>query len=148
MSANGQWERRVRAFVYEWFRRLDEHAPVEQVESMLSAQSLEMVLPETTLHDRAAFRKWYEDVTRLFFDEKHELKRLDVAIAPDGGAAEVSVVARWEARRWRAPAARSEWIGFDAAQRWSVALSADGRRLEITRYIVDALEPLPGSPPL
>ena len=61
----------------------------------------------------------------------------------------LDVVVNWQARRWNPPAPRSEWIGFDAYQRWELirALSHDGR-LMIARYIVDELRPMPGSKPL
>jgi hypothetical protein len=147
----------IRAFVYAWYRKLDIHAPVEELLAGLS-DTAEMVLPETTLRGIDAFKAWYQGgndklnlpgVINLFFDEKHELKRVDVSVAAnaDGSSwrAEVSIVVRWEARRWRPPAAKSDYLGFDAWQRWVVKLRPDTNTPVIERYIVDALEPLQGS---
>ena len=35
------WDTRVNAFVYDWFRKLDVHAPVEEMLPLLSSQDLE-----------------------------------------------------------------------------------------------------------
>ena len=76
-------EAQIRGLVYEWYRKLDVHAPVEELLGSLS-EDVEMVLPETILHGLEAFRAWYEGgsntlglpgVINIFFDEKHELKR-------------------------------------------------------------------------
>ncbi len=150
-------EAQIRGLVYEWYRKLDVHAPVEELLGSLS-EDLEMVLPETTLHGLEAFRAWYEGgsntlglpgVINIFFDEKHELKRLDVTIAATGDAAqwraELTLVVRWEARRWKPPAAASQYLGFDAWQRWLLVLQPQTNRAVVKRYIVEALELLPGS---
>jgi len=57
-------------------------------------------------------------------------------------------VVNWQARRWNPPAPRSEWIGFDAYQRWEMIPSPASGRPVVVRYIVDELRPMPGSPPL
>jgi hypothetical protein len=41
----------------------------------------------------------------------------------------------------KAPASKSEWLGFNAAQRWTVRFSASSKPV-ITRYIVDSLSPI------
>jgi hypothetical protein len=147
----------VRTLVYEWYRKLDIHAPVEQLLGSLS-EDLEMVLPETTLQGKDAFRAWYEGssnslglpgVINIFFDEKHELKRVDIEITsydnPANWRADVTIVVRWEARRWSPPAATSNYLAFDAWQRWRVGLQPSTNDPVVERYIVDALEPLAGS---
>jgi hypothetical protein len=37
----------------------------------------------------------------------------------------VEVVVNWQLRRWRPPAPRSEWLGFDAFQTWEVVRSPE-----------------------
>jgi hypothetical protein len=156
-SAEVPAEAAVRAFVYDWYRLLDEHAPVEQYLPLLS-DDVELVLPEVTLTGPEAFAAWYRGgsetfsslpgVVNVFFDEVHELKRVDISLddgAPGaGGHASVLVVVRWEAHRWTPPNARSDVLRFDAWQRWVLELSPQGRPL-LRRYIVDKLEPLQGS---
>jgi hypothetical protein len=136
----------VAAFARDWYRRLDEHAPAADVVAMVADPGVEFRLPEGVRSGPAEFRRWYEGVIATFFDEVHAIRRLAVTHADDSGAA-VDVIVNWQARRWRAPAPRSEWIGFDAFQRWTVARAPSGR-LVIARYAVDELRPMPGSPPL
>jgi hypothetical protein len=137
-------EQSVRNLVFHWYRLLDMHAESAQLGALLSQDGLSMVFPEATLHSNAEFNTWYEGVVRVFFDEVHDLKELDIIVAADGLTAEVALIVRWLARRWKAPAAKSEWLGFDAIQRWSVGLSQTGHPA-ITKYIVDSLTPMAGS---
>jgi hypothetical protein len=50
----------------------------------------------------------------------------------------------WQARIWNAPAPRSAWLGFDARQTWQVVTDAAGNP-RIATYVVDGLDPMPGS---
>ncbi len=123
----------IEAFVADWYRKLDIHAPSEELVSMVADQ-VEMQFPEGVVRGAEAFRTWYEGVIRLFFDELHTVTHVGIAWQDDRCL--LDVVVNWQARRWRPPAPRSEWIGFDAYQRWEmIALPASGR-------------PMPGSPPL
>jgi hypothetical protein len=139
-------EAEVRQLVVDWYLKLDVHAPVEEYRQLLADDGLEMRFPEATLRGFSAFRDWYEGVARIFFDEVHELRELKVT--PSGDGADVKLVVRWEARRWKPPAARSEQLRFDAAQSWVVRRSAETGRPVIITYIVDSLTPLEGSVPL
>jgi hypothetical protein len=135
----------IEAFVADWYRKLDIHAPSEELVSMVADQ-VEMQFPEGVVRGAEAFRTWYEGVIRLFFDELHTVTHVGIAWQDDRCL--LDVVVNWQARRWRPPAPRSEWIGFDAYQRWEmIALPASGRPV-VVRYIVDELRPMPGSPPL
>jgi hypothetical protein len=58
------------------------------------------------------------------------------------------VVVNWQARRWKPPAAHSQWIGYDAYQTWEMARSPSTGKPVIVRYVVDELRPMPGSPAL
>jgi hypothetical protein len=147
----------VRRLVYAWYRLLDAHADVTEYLPYLSSTRLEMVFPEATLQGVEAFAAWYSGgspkfnlpgVTNIFFDEVHELKCLDITLtgAADAGAwrADLLIVVQWEAHRWKPPRARSEYLGFDAWQRWVLTLSPEGKPV-VEQYIVDALEKLQGS---
>ena len=46
--------------------------------------------------------------------------------------------------RWHPPAPRSERLDFDAYQRWQL-VDAPGDTIKLQTYIVDRLEPMPGS---
>ncbi len=136
---------RIESFVADWYRKLDVHAPADQVVALVDDQ-VEMRFPEGAVRGAEGFRAWYEGVIRLFFDELHTVTR--VGIDRQDGRCLVEVVVNWQARRWRSPAPRSEWIGFDAYQRWEMTVSPRNGRPVVSRYLVDELRPMPGSPPL
>jgi hypothetical protein len=138
----------VEKTVVDWYRALDVHKPMVDVLPYVSDGELEMVFPEATLRSLAEFEGWFQGVIRIFFDEVHTMQQLDVTIPPDGQRADVKLVVRWEASRWKPPAAKSERLMMDAYQTWVVKRSPTSGKPVITRYVVDKLDPLPGSAPL
>jgi hypothetical protein len=138
----------VDKMVTDWYRALDVHKPECDVLQYVNEAELEMVFPEATLRSLAEFELWFQTVIRIFFDEVHTMQKLDTTVSPDGQHADVKLVVRWEASRWKAPAANSERLRFDAYQTWVVKRSPASGKAVITRYVVDKLDPLPGSAPL
>ena len=130
-------EREVKELATVWYQKLDVHAPLAELQAMVAQDDLEMKFPEATLRGPAEFAKWYEGVIRIFFDEVHRLKKVDVQLTPEG--AKVDVVVHWEASVWKAPAAKSERIRLDAFQTWFVKRSESNDRAVISRYTVDRL---------
>jgi hypothetical protein len=143
MSEPAVPEAEVRRFVADWYRLLDVHAPGDEVAALV-AGDVEFTLPEGLKHGRDQFRAWYEGVIRIFFDEVHELSAVEMRPG-EGGAIEVGVVVRWEASFWSPPSAWSRRLNMIARQRWALGREAAGGRLVIRRYVVDRLDPLPGS---
>ncbi|WP_164102834.1 nuclear transport factor 2 family protein [Candidatus Laterigemmans baculatus] len=125
------------ALAADWYRKLDIHAPLDEVLALLSGDDVEMQFPEATLRGTGEFQQWYERVTNLFFDEVHTLKQVDAE--PTDNGTTVKVVVRWEASVWNPPAANSERIKCDAYQTWHVTRAAGSGRAVISRYIVDEL---------
>jgi ketosteroid isomerase-like protein len=140
-------ESELRSYAIDWFAALDRHADVETMLPLLADEELEMHFPEGVQKGHAGFRNWYHTVTSRFFDEVHELKQFAVTRSNSTGA-EVTLVVNWQARIWDPPEPRSIWIGFDARQTWELRGSAANGGLKMTRYIVDALDPMAGSPSL
>jgi hypothetical protein len=138
----------VEKMVTDWYKVLDVHAPQVDAIWYISESELEMVFPEATLRTQAEFEGWLQGVYRIFFDEVHTMQELDVKVAPDGSKADVKLVVRWEASRWKPPAAKSERLRMDAYQTWVVKRSPMSGKPVITRYVVDELKLLPGSVPL
>src|SRR5512132_1440697 len=142
----------IEAFARDWYRMFDEHVPADEIASMVVDDGLEYIVPEATLRSRNDFRQWYEGggdypgVINLYFDEVHTLAR--VAVSGLAERPRVEVVVNWQLRRWRPPAPRSEWLGFDAFQTWEVVRSPETGRIVIARYAVNELRPMPGSPML
>ena len=141
MTASALAPASVEAFAKRWYDLLDVHAPESEVVPLVHPEA-EMVFPEATLQGLEAFKGWYHDVTHRFFDEVHVVKDVVTGEAA-GGRAPVQVVVNWQARIWDPPARNSVWLGFDAYQTWEVAEGPDG--LQISKYVVDRLEPMPGS---
>jgi ketosteroid isomerase-like protein len=140
-------ESELRSYAVDWFAALDRHADVETLLPLLADQELEMDFPEGVQHGHAGFRNWYRTVTSRFFDEVHELKQFAVTRSDSTGA-EVRLVVNWQAKIWDPPQPRSIWIGFDASQTWELRSSPANGGLKMTRYIVNSLDPMPGSPSL
>ena len=139
-------EQEVRDMVIKWYQLLDVHAPTEELVALVATEGLEMRFPEATLTTVDEFIGWYEGVVRIFFDEIHDMKELDVTM--NGDTADVKLVVNWQARVWNPPDAKSKWLGFDAYQTWVVRRAPDDGRLQVVTYIVDELRPMPGSSPL
>ena len=136
-------ENDIQKLADRWYKLLDVHAPTTEFLPLLDETGLEMRFPEGTLRGQGAFSDWLAGVVRIFFDEVHTLKQVKAEIK--NGSAQVTVVVNWKARRWKAPAAQSEWLDFDAYQTWVVVRSEKTGNAVIKTYIVDRLEPQPGS---
>ena len=151
-GAVGRAGEEIEAFVADWYHKLDEHVPAPEIVSLVLDQGLEYVVPEATLRSRNEFGDWYAGggdhpgVINLFFDEVHTVSRVETTLSAQ--RVEVKVVVNWQARRWRPPSPRSEWIGFDAFQTWELVRSPETGSPVIARYVVDELRPMPGPPPL
>jgi len=136
----------IRTTVADWYRALDRHDDLPAVLPYLVDDGLEMRFPEATARGHAGFADWYKAVTNRFFDEVHTVSTVDfVELAPD--RATIKVLVNWQARIWNPPAAKSLWLGFDSRQTWELVPGSDGRP-QVKTYIVDALDPMPGSAPL
>lgn len=133
----------VNELVYTWYKKLDVHAPVEEVLPLLVKKGLVMKFPEATLKSINDFKKWYKVVTNRFFDEIHNMKMLNINIEAD--TAIVKLVVNWQAHIWNPPDAKSKWLGFDALQTWIVKREEDSGNAVIATYIVDKLDEMEGS---
>lgn len=136
-------EAAIRSMAVEWYKALDRHEDLADVLRYLVDDGLEMRFPETTSRGHAGFADWYKAVTNRFFDEVHTVTSVEVS-GLTAGRADVTVVVNWQARIWNPPAPRSQWLGFDAYQTWEVVSGPDGDP-QVKTYIVDRLEPMPGS---
>ncbi len=142
MSAITQAE--VQELAEVWYKKLDVHAPLEEVKPLLAEEGLKMVFPEATVEGWEGFSGWYERVIGIFFDEVHTLK--EVKTTPkDDDKAEVKVLVKWEASVWKPPAPFSERLVLDAYQTWVVQRVPETGQLVVLTYIVDKLKYYTGS---
>lgn len=134
----------IQRFAAAWYQALDQHAPVEHCYGFLARQGLRMRFPEGEIRDFEGFKRWYERVIHLFFDENHTLQELKATFR--GEEAEVRIVVGWQASWFEPPAAKSKRVSLDATQGWLVRPSVrNAHGLEIVSY--DAtLEPFQYAP--
>ena len=123
----------IKQFVAAWYRALDNHDPIEDCYKLLAEEGLNMQFPDGDIRDFASFKKWYERVTNLFFDENHYVQSVSANIS--GDQAVVDVIVGWQASWWEPPAAKSKRVSMDATQRWTVRRSSkNAYGLEIVAY--------------
>ena len=138
----------VRQFTAAWYAALDVHAPLDECLGMLTNNGLSMRFPGDDINEFLSFQRWYERVVSLFFDEKHTVRSVEVLSATDDQA-EVSVVVRWQASWWAPPAAESQRIELESAQKWTVRRCSPTKNafgLEIVTYLlIDKFKYAPGS---
>lgn len=134
----------LQRFAAAWYQALDQHAPLEHSYSFLAEHGLYMRFPEGDIRDFDGFKRWYERVTHLFFDENHTVQDLVVTFGEE--EAEVRIVVGWQASWFEPPAAKSKRLSLDATQGWRVRPSSrNAHGLEIVSY--DAmLEPFRYAP--
>ena len=131
--ADALTQEQIKAFVAAWYLALDQHAPIETCYAMLADRDLNVQFPDGDIHDMASFKKWYDRVTNLFFDENHVVQTVDAKIK--GDTAELIVVVGWQASWWEPPSAKSKRVSMDATQQWTVRRSAkNAHGLEIVVY--------------
>lgn len=128
----------IRELVFTWFRKLTDHAPIEELLALLKIDALQMKFPETTIDSRDGFIQWYEGVTRKFFDQVHETKSLDIELHHD--SATVRLVVNWQARTWDPPEGYSRFTSMYAYQTWQISKEPNSGRAVIRVYSVDRLE--------
>jgi hypothetical protein len=131
-------EEEIKQFAADWYLKLDVHAPYEEIAPMLAEEGLEMRFPEATLRGLDDFKKWYEGVIRIFFDENHNVVTVEPKIT--GETAEVKVVVAWQASWWKPPAAKATRTSLDAYQRWIMRRSPTTGKPQIVTYIVDSFD--------
>jgi hypothetical protein len=123
----------IKPFVAAWFRALDFHVPLDEIFTLLADKGLNMQFPDGDIRDYASFKKWYDRVTNLFFDENHNVQSVEGKI--NGDEAVLDIVVGWQASWWEAPSAKSKRVSMDATQRWTVCRSTKNAfGLEIAAY--------------
>ena len=96
-------------------------------------KGLRVIFPDGDITDLASFKKWYDRVTNIFFDENHNVASVQAQI--NGDEATLDVVVAWQASWWEPPSAKSKRTSMDATQRWTVRKSAkNAYGLEIVTY--------------
>ena len=134
----------ARLFAVGWFLALDEHVPIERACSFLADDGLNMQFPDGDIRDYSSFKRWYDRVTHLFFDEIHTVHSVNGTFSSE--RAELRVVVGWQASWFEPPAARSKRTSMDATQDWTVRRSTkNAYGLEIVTYNATA-EPFAYAP--
>ena len=143
MSSTTLTEEQIRNFAAAWYYVLDIHAPIEEAYKLLADKDLNMQFPDGDIRDFASFKKWYDRVTNLFFDEVHNVQSVQADI--QGKEASVEVVVGWQASWFVPPAAKSRRTSMNAIQKWTVRSSSKNPYgVEIVSYMVERFDYAPG----
>lgn len=122
----------IKQFVAAWYLALDNHAPTEELASMVT-DDVQMIFPEATLPGVSDFKAWYSGgkysngteapgVINIFFDENHNV----VSVERTGGTdaePELKVVVAWQASWFEKPATKAKRTSLDAVQAWTLKAS-------------------------
>jgi glutathione-regulated potassium-efflux system ancillary protein KefF len=133
----------VQDFATRWFKALDVHSTVKELESFLVVDEFVLVVPEGQFDKLAGFSEWYERALHLFFDEEHTLTEVTI-LSGDENEVTAKIVVNWKASTWKAPEPHSKRIDMDAYQTWVLRPDADGKP-RIVRYVVDDVKYAPSS---
>ena len=126
-------QEQIKTFVAAWYRALDNHDGIEDCYPLLAENGLNMQFPDGDIRDYAGFKKWYDRVTNLFFDENHNVVSVEAQI--NGDEAALDVVVAWQASWWEPPSAKSKRTSMDATQKWTVRKSSKNPYgMEIVTY--------------
>ena len=112
----------IKAFAIAWYDALDMHAPVEECHRMLADNDLNMDFPEAAIRDFAGFSNLYDQWTRLYFDENHNVQSVTSTI--NGTEAACEVIVGWQASWFPAPAPKSKRTSLNAVHHWKVRRSS------------------------
>jgi len=142
--SSGLTMEQIKTFVAAWYLALDQHVPIEQAYTFLADEGLNIQFPDGDIRDFDSFKKWYDRVTNLFFDENHNVQSVEGTI--EGDRANLRVVVGWQASWFEPPAAKSKRTSMDASQNWTVRKSSKNvHGLEIVTYDATA-EPFKYAP--
>src|SRR3954465_6467423 len=110
----------IKQFVAAWYLALDNHAPTEELASLVT-DDVQMIFPEATLPGIADFKAWYSGgkyangteapgVINIFFDENHNVVSVERTGGSDG-APGPKVGGAWRAGATRRGGSRGWWRG-------------------------------------
>ena len=134
----------INQFVAEWYLRLDNHAPTEDLTALVT-DDVQMIFPEATLPGVNDFKCWYSGgkysngteapgVINIFFDENHNVVSVE-RIGGTDDAMELKVVVAWQASWFVKPATKAKRTSLDATQTWTVVKSNKNKfGLAISKY--------------
>jgi hypothetical protein len=142
--SNAFTDENIKKFAAAWYLALDNHAPTEELERLLT-DDVQMVFPEKTLPGIADFRAWYAGgkyadgqeapgVINIFFDENHNVVSVE-RVSGAGETVEVKVVVAWQASWFEKPATKAKRTSLDATQAWTLKASTKNQfGMAISRY--------------
>jgi hypothetical protein len=141
---NAMTDENIKSFVAAWYYALDIHAPASDCEKFLVDDGLQLVFPEKTMRSFAEFEDWLGFIYKTFFDELHNVVKVEIKNNGESGA-DLEVVVAWQASWFTPPDAKSKRTSMNAYQRWSIKKSDKNPwGLAIEKYAVDRFDYAPG----
>ena len=132
MSSTTITESEVNEFIREWFRKLNEHPPIDKMLPFVA----EKLTIDTPGKKDQPFKVWYDGAAK-FRDQIHTIKALE--IIPGSDTATVKIIVRWERSDSESPSPESR-LAFYASQTWTLERSPQHPAgLHIVAYNVEYL---------
>ena len=133
-------ESEVKQFIREWFRKINQHPPADE---MLPFVAGECKINTPAKKDEP-FKDWYDGAAK-YRDQIHTIKALVITTSPDTATAKVKVIVRWERSDSNSPSPESRLASY-AAQTWTLERSPQPPGLRIlvynVEYFLDEVHPL------
>jgi hypothetical protein len=126
----------IMLLVRNWFKKLTDHALLDELVAMLASDGFTMKFVDAELKSINDFTVWYERVVQTYFDQKHDIRNVDIMM--QGSEAELVIFVNWQARTWNGRDGYSRQLNCDAMQTWQVVQAEHGWKIK--KYIVEMLE--------
>lgn len=114
-------DNQIRSFVYYWFGLHDKHADINKSYALLSNDHLWMQFPEATLHNKAEYRTWYDNVGAHIKSNQHKVKSITITMLPNHQY-RLKVIVNWQAvdnhNQYINMLATQQWLLVDGASDW------------------------------
>ncbi|MBX3427468.1 MAG: antibiotic biosynthesis monooxygenase [Pirellulales bacterium] len=124
----------VRRFAQEWFDKLSNRAPVEQLLALAADNGLDIRFPDARLRNHAEFAAWYASVGERFDEQEHVLESL--ATQPSEAGMLVFVTVVWKARQ----KSDGQRLAMRANQTWTLGRAGADNLPVVLSYNVNSLE--------
>jgi hypothetical protein len=135
----------LREIILTWWKLQDAHAGLSAFLPIIAAEGFEIRLGDRSMKGYQGLEE-HRELKRMFFDESHDMKSLDVDISKDG--AEARSVTRWEASYRVEPSPSSRKVKAELIHSWSLKRSSSTKKAVIVRQVLTSFEPLPGHSPI
>jgi hypothetical protein len=129
----------IESFVADWYGKLSNRVPVDQLLAMVADIGLDMRFPDVVIRNKQDLTNWYAAVGEQFDQQEHLVESISQLPGENGVTLFVTVI--WKARR-KSDGGR---LAMRANQTWSIGRVEPGASPVILTYAVNSLAEAPTS---